>query len=251
MTLEDDSSAAMDMLMILKITAAVADVVDLPPMRSCLETAGTADCGFSVSHCCTSCTPSTHCPRFAAMCRLTSSNVRTGLDRPAMGYRFLIKMNPSSSLPMMLSFQPSKPHTYNFPAPFMVDSGLGGAVVSHNPQGAGAPTRANASLAGGAARGGRRAPAGAGSFGGGLDDDDDCGLDNADLPPPKLPEGEQQLNVPVRAVGVQPQLVLSKTLVEFGSRIVIRSHQRSMPYTQALYVRNNTEAPLEVGGWAG
>lgn len=59
--------------------------------------------------------------------------------------------------------------------------------------------------------------------------------------------GSNLLGVPVVAQGVQPQLVLSKSSVDFGACIISRSQsQRASPYATEVYVRNNTEADVQV-----
>lgn len=52
--------------------------------------------------------------------------------------------------------------------------------------------------------------------------------------------------VQVTGTGVQPALVLSKSVVDFGSEVVVRSNQPKSPYSQDIYVRNNTEGHIEV-----
>jgi hypothetical protein len=55
------------------------------------------------------------------------------------------------------------------------------------------------------------------------------------------------LAVPVTAIGVQPLVVLSKASLDFGPCIVGRGGmQRPSSYTAEVYIRNNTDADLEV-----
>ncbi len=52
----------------------------------------------------------------------------------------------------------------------------------------------------------------------------------------------------VTGEGVQPHLVLSKSVVDFGARVVLRHQQSKTPYTQEIYVRNNWSSEVQVGG---
>jgi hypothetical protein len=56
--------------------------------------------------------------------------------------------------------------------------------------------------------------------------------------------------VAVFATGVQPQVVLSKGTLDFGACVVGRSggSRRASPYAVEVYVRNNTEGEIQVGG---
>lgn len=61
--------------------------------------------------------------------------------------------------------------------------------------------------------------------------------------------GGSTLAVPVTAEGVQPRVVLSKGAVDFGACVIGRggSGGRPSPYAAEVYVRNNTDAEVQVG----
>ncbi|KAF6261116.1 hypothetical protein COO60DRAFT_1637017 [Scenedesmus sp. NREL 46B-D3] len=114
--------------------------------------------------------------------RMTSQGNRTACS--GGGYRFLIQLTPSSSLPLRMAYRPNK---------------------------------AQAQLTKAAAAAAAAAP----------------------VPEP--------LAVPVMAVGLVPKLILSKSNVDFGSQVVRTSSQPGKsPYSCDVYLRNNTEAQLQV-----
>ncbi|KAF8055917.1 CFAP47 [Scenedesmus sp. PABB004] len=137
-----------------------------------------------------------------------------GGGRPAAGSggggcRFLIQLSPSSTLPLTLSFRPTKAQAVAFALP----------LVLHN-SGAPAPAPGPALL-----RKHQQPRGGAGP--------------GAAPPPP--------LAVPVSGEGVVPRLILSSSAVAFGERVVRgRGAPGRSPYAAEVYLRNNTEAPLSV-----
>lgn len=56
----------------------------------------------------------------------------------------------------------------------------------------------------------------------------------------------QPLRRVVTAEGVQPRLVVSKTAIDFGTCIVIRSNQIKAPYSTDIWLTNNEAEPVTV-----
>ena len=137
----------------------------------------------------------------------------------AAGYKFLIHMRTSGSLGMSIAYRPSRTGAQDFVLPLMLHSSLAASAAAASSYGAVASDD-------GGEESGEVGEGASGAAGGG--------------------EG---LAVAVAASGVQPQLVLSKGMVDFGACVIGRGgSQRPSPYVFELNVRNNTEADIEVGG---
>jgi hypothetical protein len=151
--------------------------------------------------------------------RVSSIGGRRAPARPGdAGYKFLIRLNPSGSLAMALAYRPRGTGNLAFTLPLALQcSALAAPAtsVADLPQAAGA-----AAASGGGRPGEGTAP-------------------------------RAVLAVPVAATGMQPLVVLSKTSFDFGPCVVGRGGmQRPSSYTAEVYVRNNTDADLEVRGGA-
>ena len=208
--------------------------------------------------------------------RRSGRNVNTG-------YRFLINMKPSSKLPMVLYFRPSRAQTYSFVMPFTLHSGPTAAISSMatNSSTSKCSNRVSSAVGGLPVA---RCAGGATSLSGGavstlLENISEraavpmvVARSSEDIGPGQLlgagtvsallaekvsaaaleecepgagPVAEV-LAVPVTATGLQPQLILSKTVVEFGSKVIQQQGKHKKPYVQDIYIRNNTSAQLEV-----
>lgn len=148
------------------------------------------------------------------------------------GYRFLIQMKPSSTLPLQLVYRPSRAQPACFSLPMVLHSN-GAEVEAAKPlvpapvsvtagQRSSTPTRTNK-------------PGSAGSQGKAA-----ATAATAAAPAPVLA-------VPVTATGVVPKVISSKTNINFESQVVRNSQQPGKsPYVQEVYARNNTEGVLQV-----
>lgn len=154
---------------------------------------------------------------------------RLAIRPGAAGYKFLIHLRPSSSLAMSLAYRPSRTGAQDFRLPLTLHSSLSASALTSS---AGAAAGAGASLDGTDA--GEQASCGASGEGDGASG------------------GAGALAVAVAASGVQPQLVLSKGVVEFGACVIGRGgSQRPSPYVYELNVRNNTDTDIQVRGANG
>lgn len=128
-------------------------------------------------------------------------------------------MKPSSTLPLQLVYRPSRAHAVEFLLPMVLHINGGQEAAVQAP----VPVRASAS-----AQSRRGSTPGSQSKA------------SAAVPAPVLA-------VPVAAVGVMPKLISSKTSISFDSQVVLSNKQPGRsPYTQEIYMRNNTEAALQV-----
>ena len=79
----------------------------------------------------------------------------------------------------------------------------------------------------------------------------DVGCPAAALVATEAAGAQGALSVPVYAVGLQPRLVVSKTVLEFGSKVILHGNTKKKPYALEISLRNNTESNLEVRGGLG
>lgn len=167
------------------------------------------------------------------------------------GYRFLIHLNPSSTLPLRLVYRPSKAQAAAFPLPMVLHSN-GGTDVT-----AAAASRAPAASPAAGGRAGSPKPGSAtgsrpklGSAGGVGSKPGSASKAGAAAAAAAVPPAEQ-LAVPVSALGVLPKLIVSRDAVNFGSCVVRTTSQPGKsPYSSDVYIRNNTEVPLQVSSQA-
>lgn len=193
-------------------------------------------------------------------CRGTTHGTRNGGgggNSSGCGYRFLITLNPSGSLPLQLVYRPSIPQQQHFALPLALPHSYNSSSSSNSSQGnaggestgsgptlqvtatPGAPvqrratterrTSATASAAhskpGSAAGSSRGAAAAAG---------------------PHTPE-PPKLAVPVEAEGVVSKVILSRSALDFGSKVARRALQGGKsPHVLDVQLRNNTDGPLQL-----
>lgn len=165
------------------------------------------------------------------------------------GFRFLITLQPSSTLPLQMVYRPSIAQPQQFALPLALQHSYGGGSGST----AAANVQAAAAGVGGAAAAQRRSSterrasvAGGGSAGGHSKPGSAAGstkaaaaADDGDTRP--------QLSVPVEAEGVVPKVILSKSALDFGSRVARRALQGGKsPHVFDVVMRNNTDSPLQV-----
>jgi hypothetical protein len=162
------------------------------------------------------------------------------------GHKFLIQLQPNSSLLLQLVFRPGSTvlplqlmqHSgADMPASTTSGSSNEGSVAASGPQAkvssAAAGRRATAERRTSTAHTGVTSGSKPGSAAGGS-----RGLATAE---------PQLLAVPVTAEGALPRLILSKTAVDFGSRVARRALQSGKsPHLEELRIRNNTDAPIQV-----
>jgi len=153
------------------------------------------------------------------------------------GYKFVIRLKPSSTLAMEMAYRPSRVGSCSFPLPLVLASSF-----------CAPPTAAAATAAATAtALPQPKAPAAAAAS---KQSDDKGGSTTSSDTAVAASIVQDPLAINVEASGVQPLVVLSKSAVDFGACVVSRGvTQRPSPYLQELYVRNNTEGEIEVGGW--
>jgi hypothetical protein len=180
-------------------------------------------------------------------------------------------MKPSSKLPMVLYFRPSKAHTYSFPMPFTLYSGPTAAMSSMTSNSSTKSTERISSAVAGLSIA-TAGPAGYSSLSGTVEatasvdtaSEEVLGTESMLDTPSFVVEGEaapalegcasgtvpgaeaEVLAVPVTATGLQPQVIVSKTVVEFGNKVIQQQGKKKKPYVQDIYIRNNTSGQLEV-----
>ena len=165
------------------------------------------------------------------------------------GFKFLITLQPSSSLPLQIVYRPSAPQSQRFALPLSLQHSYsaaaneGGASVS----GAGSATQPAVSAA--AQRrvtSDRRASVSNAAAGHHPKPGSAAGSSKA-AAAAAVPDAPPKLGVPVEAEGVVPKIILSKTALDFGSRVARGALQGGKsPHLFHVTLRNNTDSTLQV-----
>lgn len=203
------------------------------------------------------------CDALLSGCRGTTHGTRNGggggNSSGGCGSRFLITLNPSGSLPLQLVYRPSIPQQQHFALPLALQhsynssssssqgnaggqtTGSGPAVLAAATPGAPAQqrratTERRMSATGSAAAHSKPGSAAGSSRGAAVAA---AGLPHTPEPP--------KLAVPVEAEGVVPKVILSRSALDFGSKVARRALQGGKsPHVFDVQLRNNTDAPLQL-----
>eukprot|EP00775_Hariotina_reticulata_P012144 gene12144-12282_t len=146
------------------------------------------------------------------------------------GYKFLIQLNPSSSLPLQMAYRPSKAHVSCFQLPIVLQS-------------SGADASAACAVSAG------RLPRSSATCSPAKNIENCVGATaaNRDAGTAGTEDVSAALCVKVQAAAVVPRIIASKSSVDFDLKVVQRSRASSKsPYSQVLYIRNNTSDVLQV-----
>lgn len=146
------------------------------------------------------------------------------------GYKFLIQLNPSSSLPLQMAYRPSKAHVSCFQLPMALQS-----------SGADASAACTASAGRIARSSATHGPAKT------IENCMGVAAESHDAGTTGTEDVSAALCVKVQAAAVVPRIIASKSSVDFDLKVVQRSRASSKsPYSQVLYIRNNTSDVLQV-----
>jgi len=189
-------------------------------------------------------------------------SVQGGNSGTGCGYKFLITLQPGSSLPMQMVYRPSTASSQHFALPLALQhsyssnpqssNGSAGSLASQQP-GSTQPAAAAAAVGSTATRRStserrsttserRTSVAGSGhSKPGSANGSSKAAAAAAHAREPVT------LAVPVQAEGVVPRVILSKASLDFGTRVARRALQGGKsPHLFDVQLRNNTDGTVQV-----